>query len=258
MIDFHTHILPNIDDGSKSIEETFNLIKEAKQAGFDKIIYTPHYEVGFFETDVKERTVWLNAISKNLNDLGVKTYLGSEIFITEDIIKLLEERKASTINDSSYVLFELPFNTEPMNLYDVIYSLQKYKLVPILAHPERYSFVQREPDLVYMLVKKGVLIQCNYGSIAGQYGKKAKFVMEKLLENNLVHFLGTDVHKENTIYSKIPNILEQLTNIVGEERLKEITSINPDLAINNKRIDIREPIKVKLNYKEKIRIKLMR
>ena len=147
MIDFHSHILPNIDDGSRSIEETFNLIKEAKNVGFDTIVSTSHYMENYYETDVPEREVWINAIYENLQakNIDLKLYLGNEIYLSENIIKLLEERKASTINDTSYILFEMPLNAEPLNLYDTIYEMMQYKLVPILAHPERYSYVQKEP-----------------------------------------------------------------------------------------------------------------
>ena len=83
MIDFHTHILPNIDDGSRSIDETFNLIKEAKEVGFDGIILTSHYIENFYETDVPERDVWVKAISENLGVKGIDTdlYLANEIYI---------------------------------------------------------------------------------------------------------------------------------------------------------------------------------
>ena len=148
MIDFHTHILPNIDDGSRSIEETFNLIKEAKNVGFEAIISTSHYIEEYYETNAPEREVWINAIYENLQakNIDINLYLGNEIYLSENIIKLLEEGKASTINDTSYVLFEMPLNAEPMNLYDVIYEMMQYKLVPILAHPERYSFVKKEHE----------------------------------------------------------------------------------------------------------------
>ncbi len=156
MIDFHSHILPNIDDGSRSIDETFNLIKEAKEAGFEAIISTSHYMENYYETDTPEREVWVNAIYENLQakNIDIKLYLGNEIYMSENIIKLLEQAKASTINDTSYVLFELPLNAEPMNLYDIIYEMLQYKLVPILAHPERYTFVQKEPELIQDLIRE--------------------------------------------------------------------------------------------------------
>jgi len=256
MIDIHSHILPNIDDGSRSIEETFNLIKEAKSVGFDAIVSTSHYMEGYYETNVPEREVWRKAIYENLQakNIDIDLFLGNEIYMSENIIKLLEERKASTINDTSYVLFELPLNVEPLNLYDIIYEMQQYKLVPILAHPERYSFVQKEPELVYDLVEKGVLMQANYGSIIGQYGKKAEMTVRKFFEGNMIHMLGTDVHRQNTIYPKIPQILSELNTLIGEEKLNELTTTNPILVLHNKRIDIEQPHMMTLNLKERMMI----
>ena len=256
MIDIHSHILPNIDDGSRSIDETFNLIREAKNVGFDAIVSTSHYMEGYYETNVPEREVWVKAIYENLQakNVDINLFLGNEIYMSENIIKLLEERKASTINDTSYVLFELPLNAEPLNLYDVIYEMQQYKLVPILAHPERYSFVQREPELVYDLVEKGVLMQANYGSIIGQYGKKTQMIVRKFFEGNMIHMLGSDVHRQNTIYPKIPQILSELNSLIGEEKLEELTTTNPNLVIHNKRIDIETPHMMKLDFKEKMMI----
>ena len=254
MIDFHTHILPNIDDGARDIEETFNLIEEAKKAGFNKIVLTPHYMEGYYETDVAEREVWLDAISKNLyiKKFDGKLYIGNEIYMSENLIKLLEDAKASTINNTSYVLFELPLNAEPLNLYDIIYEMQQYKIVPILAHPERYSFIRKEPELLYDLAQKGVLMQCNFGSIIGQYGNSAKIFVKKMFENNYVHFLGTDVHRQNTIYKKIPECLMEIRRIIGVENLIKITDTNPTLALANKRIDVETPKRIELNLKEKL------
>ena len=258
MIDFHTHILPNIDDGSRSIDETFNLIKEAKEVGFDGIILTSHYIENFYETDVPERDVWVKAISENLGAKGIDAdlYLANEIYISENMMGLLEQQKASTINNSCYVLFELPLNEEPLNIYDVIYSLQENKLIPILAHPERYSFVQKEPELIYDLIEKGCLMQANYGSIIGQYGVKAEYIVKKFLENNMIHFLGSDVHRQNSIYPKIPFALEKIREIVGEEKLEELTTINPKLVLANKKIEIDEPEEFSLTLKEKIMMAL--
>lgn len=254
MIDMHSHVFPNIDDGARSIDETFELIREAKNAGFEGIVLTSHYMENYYETDVKEREVLLDIIKKNLQEknIDIDLYLGNEIYITDNIMKLLEERRACTINDTAYVLFEMPLNVEPLNLYDVVYEMLQNKLVPILAHPERYSFIQKEPELVNDLIEKGVLMQANYGSIIGQYGKKAQFIVKKFLENNMIHFLGTDVHRRNSIYPRIPQILETLEGIIGPEKLNELTTQNPKLVLNNKRITIEEPHTIELTLKEKI------
>ena len=126
--------------------------------------------------------------------------------------------------------------------------------MPILAHPERYSFVQKEPELIYDLVEKGVLMQANYGSVIGQYGKKAQMIVLKLLEGNMIHMFGSDVHRQNTIYPRIPQILAELNEIIGEEKLEELTTTNPDLVIHNKKIEIETPQMMTLSFKEKMMI----
>ena len=256
MIDFHSHIIPNVDDGSRSVEETFELLKEAKEAGFSGVISTSHYMEEYYETDVAERSVWIKAISENLGkkDIDLNLYLGNEVYITKNIINLLETRKATSINNSNYVLFEFPMNSKPMDMYDIIYDMLEYKLIPILAHPERYSFVQKDPNLIYDLIQKGVLMQSNYGSILGMYGEKAEIVVRKLLENNMVHLLGSDVHRAGSIYPKIHNCLREIESIIGEDKLEEISSVNPKLVVENKRIDIDEPREIRLSLKERMKL----
>lgn len=258
MIDIHSHILPNIDDGAKNIEETLHLLREAKQVGFQAIVSTSHYMEGYYETNVPEREMWMKVIYEKGQEenIGLKLYLGNEIYLSENIVELLKNGKASTINDTSYILFEMPLNVEPLNLYNVIYEMQENKLIPILAHPERYSFIQQNPDLIYDLVEKGIYMQSNYASIIGYYGKRAQVIVKKLLENNMVHFLGSDVHRKNTIYPKIPEILTKLEKIVGKEELEKLTTTNPKLVLQNKRIHINNPNKIELTLKEKLIMKL--
>ena len=245
MIDFHTHIIPNIDDGSRSIEETCNLIKEAKEAGFDEIVLTSHYIEKYYETDVPERDIWVEVITENLKNRGINTkvYLGNEIYLTDNIMDLLINGKASTINNSSYVLVELPENELPDN-----------KLIPIIAHPERCTKKQKKPDIALDLIDMGVLMQANYGSILGLYGKKTEFIVRKFFENNMIHFLGSDVHNQDSIYKLIPDALNEIEKIIGTVKLNELTTVNPQLAVNNKKIDVIEPNDFELSLKEKIKM----
>ena len=258
MIDFHSHILPNIDDGARNIEETICLVKEAEKVGFEAIISTSHYMEGYYETNTPEREVWINVIYQKLQDekVKMKLYMGNEIYLSDQIVQLLAEEKASTINDTSYVLFEMPLNIEPLNLYNVVYEMIQNKLIPILAHPERYTFVQQSPEIIQKLIEKGVLMQANYASIDGYYGKKAQVIVKKILKNNMVHFLGSDVHRPNTIYPKIPQILTKLENIIGKEKLEQITTTNPKLVLQNKRIEIEESNTIELTWREKLVMKL--
>ena len=254
MIDFHTHILPNIDDGSESVEETFNLIKEAKSVGFDSIISTSHYIEKYYEVGVKERCEWINALSEALKkeSIDMNLYLGNEVYFSENIIQLLKENKIAKINNSRYMLFEFAMNVKPINVYDVLYEMLQNKIVPVLAHPERYSFVQKDPSFIYELIDAGVLMQVNYASIIGWYGKKAEILAKKFLESNMISFLGSDVHKQRTIYQKIPEILKKIEDIIGKEKLDNLTTINPKRALQNEDIEVPELKEFKYSFKEKL------
>lgn len=231
MIDFHSHILPQTDDGAISIEETINILKEAKRVGFSKVISTSHYLEGYYESDENERNDLLNKIKQE--NVGVELYLGSEIYVSENMLEFLKEKKASSINNSRYVLFELPMGNETVLAKEMIYRLIENNYVPIIAHPERYSYVQDNPEYVNELLDMGAMFQSNYGSIIGLYGKKAEKTVKKLLKENLVQFLGSDVHREERVYIFMPKILKKLKKIISSEKLKELTEINPQKVLDN-------------------------
>ncbi len=238
MVDIHTHIIPNIDDGSKTIEETFELFREAQTEGFTDIILTPHYIKGYYETNTTIRNYWVNSIQEALKELGINinVYVGNEIYVCEDMDKLLFKNEVSSLNNSKYVLFELPMNSNITYLEEVIFKLSNLDKIPIIAHPERYSFVQKDMSLIKKLHEKGVLFQSNYGSILGLYGEGAKKTVEKLLKEKMIDFLASDVHKQNTIYPSIEECKKRIKKIIGEDRLKTITETNPKKIILNESI----------------------
>ena len=235
MIDFHSHILPGIDDGSRSIEQTIRMLKEAKEAGFTKIISTSHYIEGYYESDEAERTKLLNEVQKNIS--GIELYLGNEIYITNNMINLIQNKKASTINNSKYVLFEFPLSAKSMNDKEVVYRLIENGFVPVIAHPERYSYVQDNPEYIEELAEMGALFQANYGSIIGMYGKKAEKTLKKLLKNDLIRFFGSDSHRIDQVYTKMPKILKKLHKFLSDEEIEEFTVINPQKVLNNEDIE---------------------
>lgn len=259
MIDFHSHIIPNIDDGAKNVEQTFNMLREAAEAGFDGVVATSHYMENCYESPSEERKVWLDAISQGLekDNVNINLYLGSEVYFSKDILHLIETKRVSTINNSRYILFEFPMNTKPMGIDDVIFSLLEHKYIPILAHPERYTFVQENPNIICSLIEKGVLMQSNYGSILGQYGSKAQIVLEKMLKNNLVNFLGSDAHRDKSIYTKIDKASSKIKDIIGKKAFDEITHYNPIKVIKNEVIEIESfPTSIKYTITDKIKMGL--
>lgn len=238
MIDFHAHILPNIDDGSASMEESINLIKEAEQAGFTGIISTSHYLQNYYESDEEERRRILAELANQVKVADAeaeipKLYLGSEIYISTDIVELLEEGKASTINGTNYVLFELPMNSKPLFAKEVVYKLIENGYKPIIAHPERYSYVKEDIEFVRELKSMGALFQSNYGSVIGMYGGSAKKTLKKLLKEDLISFLGSDVHAVGQIYTKVPKILRKLEKWISPEKLQELTTLNAEKVLES-------------------------
>lgn len=234
MIDFHSHILPNIDDGSKNMEETIELLDEAQKAGFTKIISTSHYMEQYYETTEKDRLELINKIQQQ--DQRVEILLGSEIYITDELVELLKDKKASSINNSKYVLFELPLNVKEIGAKEVVYRLIENDYIPIIAHPERYSYVQQDINYIEELTQMGALLQANYGSIIGMYGSKAEKTVKKLLKNNSIQFLGSDVHRPGQVYKKMSKIIKKLKKVISEDKLEELTTLNPQKVLNNEDI----------------------
>ena len=238
MIDVHTHILPNIDDGAKNVEETFELIHEAYTAGFTDIITTSHYIEGQYEVNKYDRKCIIKALQDKINqdNINIKLHNGAEAYISEEIPELINRGIISTLADSRYILFELPLYAKVIYAYDVIDKLLELGYIPVIAHPERYRIVQEDIKLAISYIKRGALLQSNYESIIGRYGNKAKETLLKLLDMDAVHFLGTDTHRENTIYSEMDIILKELKRKIGKEKLEILTKTNPRKILKNEPI----------------------
>ena len=146
MIDVHAHVIPKIDDGSSCFEESNAMFLEAVKAGFTDIIATSHYIEDYYEVDSIKRLAWIEAMNRVLKENGINLNLhcGNEIFVTQNLINLIKEKKASTLANSKYVLFELPMNNNVIYLNEIIFEIKSYGLIPVIAHPERYAFVRRK------------------------------------------------------------------------------------------------------------------
>lgn len=239
IIDIHTHLLPGIDDGTKNIEESIETINYLAKNGITDIVITPHYIQGTnYKANELTRDNLLRELQTKLKSVNsdVNLYLGNEVYICENIIDLLECHEISTLNDSRYMLIELPLTGYINNLSNILWELTSYGIIPIIAHPERYQFLQKNKDRVTELLEFNCLLQCNVDSLTGKYGKKAKKLMKWFLKNNLVHFIATDTH-----YIEDSNELNwsyrKLKKLVGETRYQELTYNNQIKALEDKNLD---------------------
>lgn len=238
MVDIHTHILPNIDDGSRNKDESLMMIKEAYSNGFTSIICTSHYIVDAYNCSKEERQILIDDLQKSLieNNIDVKLYNGAENYISMELDTLIKNNIAPTLNDSKYILFELPMDTKVLYVDEFIEKLKNMNLVPILAHPERYTYMQDNFDMYTKLINQGVLLQGNIASITGKYGSKAKKVIKKLLKANMISFLAADAHRANSIYSNMTVILKKLGKVISKEKIELLTTINPEHILKNEEI----------------------
>lgn len=235
MIDIHSHLIPNVDDGAKSPEETIELIKEAREAGITDIILTPHYIINSYEQNAETLILLKDKLQQIINSENIKVnlHIGMEVYITDNLVEILKQNKILTLAGSKYLLMELPLNTNVQYLDMVIFKLIENNIIPIIAHPERYKFVQEDPSKVRELIESGCLIQSNIGSILGIYGKKAKKTIKYLLKNDLINFIATDTHRKNTIYPLLEKGIKKIEKITGKEKVKELTNLNAQRILNN-------------------------
>jgi protein-tyrosine phosphatase len=197
MIDLHSHILPGVDDGASDIEESAAILKNMVQKGVRKIAATPHYPLyknKDFKKFIGEKVEQLKQKAKAEN-IDIDILSGSEILVEKKLPWLLNDNKLLTINDSDYLLLE----THPILLPDyfpeIIHDIQAMGFKIIIAHPERYSFIQKEPSLLYDWIELYDLkLMLNSSSILGLHGKKAQKTAEKLLDTGLCHLMSSDTH----------------------------------------------------------------
>ena len=216
MVDLHSHLIWDIDDGSKSREMTINMLKQAVEGGTKKLVLTPHYLPGYYEVPnikVKERRKDIELLAKEFN-LDIEIYCGQEVYFNEKILENFENNLIGTINESRYMLIE--FNMRSFSIKEVteiLYELQIKGIVPVIAHPERYIKFIKNPSLINEFVKEGFLFQLNIGSITGEFGKEVKKTAELFLKNKIYSFFGSDAHRDE---KRNPNMVE------GIEILKAI------------------------------------
>lgn len=228
MIDTHSHILYGIDDGSRNIEESINIIKSYNEIGIKNIILTPHYINETSYVSPKDNNIkLLNNLKQVLQERKIDTnlYLGNEIYIDKNIEELLKKKQISSLNDTKYLLIELPMSGKKEGYYDIFLDLINKGYKVVLAHPERYKSFQEDFERIYELVDIGVLFQCNLGSIVGEYGTSAKKVMKQMIREDLIFMIGTDVHRYKK-YDYLIKAIKKLRKYTKEEQFINILQKN--------------------------------
>lgn len=199
-VDMHSHLIPGIDDGAKTVNHTLELITELGKIGFKEFITTPHILPFVWNNNRLNIQEGESKVTDALTAAGINVSFraAAEYMLDNSIIESLKKEKLLTIKDN-YLLVEMSYLNPPIQLMDYIYTLQIEGYVPVLAHPERYLFYHHNFETYCNLKKSGCLFQLNLLSVVGYYGKHVAEISDKLLKKGLIDFVGSDVHHQKHI-----------------------------------------------------------
>ncbi len=237
LIDIHSHIIPGVDDGSPDMETSMAMLRMAAENGTTDIIATPHViDVSTTLTwDVIRRRVDELQKEADRNGIPITIYSGAETELKFDLLELMrKDHSAFCLAGSRYCLMEMPSLMLPPRLDDMIYELQLMDIVPVLAHPERQMQLMEKPDRLLELLRKGCAAQCNGSSLTGVFGHKVQSNIRRLLDRDMVAFMGSDAHNLRHRNTSLKEAGEKIAEGWGPERAAELFETRPNYILENK------------------------
>jgi len=197
MIDIHCHILPDVDDGARSLEESLKMAARAVKDGIDEIVATPHALNGVYDNGAEDIVAGVAALQKTFsaNHLDLKLHPGADIHLCTDMVQRIGNREACTIDDAGrFILLELPSQTIPAGVKNEIFALKLNGITPIITHPERNVVIQRDPTVLAGLIQMGALSQVTAMSLTGHFGEFTAHIARFLMRHRLIHVIASDAH----------------------------------------------------------------
>lgn len=236
MIDIHTHILPGMDDGAEDIYDSIDMAALAYESGTTVIVATPHCNIpgafsNYYGREYRDAFQRTKAILKQ-EVPGITLLAGMEVFTTEALPDLLAEGRIFPINRTRYVLMEFDFDEDPDFADYMLRRVKETNAKPVIAHAERYEFVQDNPDMVYQWKRKGYEVQINKGSFMGRFGRHARQTAFELLDSNLVTAVASDAHSPIRRTTCMADAYDYLRQEYSREYLDILFQTNPERICN--------------------------
>lgn len=236
MIDFHTHILPGIDDGSTSAEESVEMIKRLKNQGVDKIVLTPHFyayksDVEMF-LEVRDEAVRTLCKNKEIRELGVSLYVGSEVLYFDELWRI-ENIEKMCIKGTEYILIEMPFAEWSDSVLQGIERIVNRRLVPIIAHFDRYITYPKSMQKIRNLVEMGALLQINSDSLKRF---SSRYRVMKYIKKNMVSVIGTDCHNMELRAPSMDIAVKELGRVQKGKYLNNMNALGEMIIHNAEKI----------------------
>lgn len=247
MIDLHCHILPGIDDGAKTMDDSLDMARKAVSEGITHILATPHYKNGRWDNEKEDILHYVDTLQIELDqrDIPLKVFPGQEVRIVGELLEDISANKIQFIDENSqYLLIEFPTATIPHFTDRLFFELQKMGVIPVIVHPERNHAILNDPNELLTLVEKGALAQLTAGSYVGSFGKKIQKLSHQLLQADLVHFIASDAHNIHSRDFYMEEAYEKLEKQFGKQKVEQFEQITKDL-INGEIIVTNPPKQVK-------------
>ncbi|MDI6845209.1 MAG: tyrosine protein phosphatase [Candidatus Saccharicenans sp.] len=234
MIDLHTHLLPDWDDGPESWDEVSRMVEVAAADGETAVCLTPHiFRFSRYQDNQQILEERFQQFYERFGaDNRISFFRGAEVFIHPDMVQEIESRHLS-VNQSEYVFVEFPSDQVPAGARELFYRLMLAGYTPIISHPERNEFFGRQPEILYDFINRGCLAQLTAGSLVGSFGREVQRRAELFLKHHLVQIMASDAHD----YRKRPPVLsrgvEAAARLVGSELAEAMVRQVPEAILNN-------------------------
>lgn len=244
MIDIHSHVLPQIDDGSSSWEETMEMLHQAEEDGATEVAITHHILSNLDYEREPEIIAKFDELKKRieLEKLNIKIHLGAELYSQADME--LHHVISTYNNNKKYFLVEFPMQGIPRFIAEYFFEIITKGMIPIIAHPERNMGIVRNPERALDFVQRGALLQMNAGSIVGRHGEPVKDAATILMNSNLIHFVGSDGHNTRRRPLRMGDARDEISQLWGEERVRALFYDNPRKVLAGEPIHPPEPMPI--------------
>jgi protein-tyrosine phosphatase len=228
-VDIHSHLLPEMDDGAQTLEDSLRLTQALQSFGVTQFITTPHIIQHVWENSREQIIANKNntVLELKKNNSNMPFQAAAEYLMDDQFVQLFQSHELLTLKDN-YVLVEMSYINAPIQLYSILFDLQVAGYIPVLAHPERYLFYHNNVAEYQKLKKVGCLFQLNLLAVVGYYGEGITKIAERLLQNGMYDFVGSDVHHDNHIAAfdkkvKIKDV-KPLQEIIANNQFFKITA----------------------------------
>jgi len=245
MIDIHMHIIPGIDDGAADYDDSLRMASMSYESGVHHIVTTSHCYPGYYDNYAGESMdkKWEKLAERiQIERIPVRLYKGMEIMASDRLKDDLINRKVWTINDTDYFLVEFEFDEKPSFCAKILSECKTAGFKPVIAHPERYFFVQNNPGIVYDWYREGYGIQINKGSLLKQFGHKERDTAESLLRHHVVSCVASDAHNYSSRNPSFGRLFSYLRDNFGKEYAYLLTRENPGRILSGRRLVGYEPL----------------